>query len=145
MFTVNGDGGLLIDPELIAYASVQYDYNNLDPSDQVRLNILRLEILRIRIEVQSKTFNLQTQSENIHPNAADNHHLFLLRSMLLENYSSYDVEKVLANHNIVFRRIATMIDSQMRKKTYQSVLNNKYLTSNSFHLFHFQIIQYVLS
>lgn len=46
---------MVIHPDIVAYASRNHDYGTLIPEDQVRLNIIRLEIDRIRIEVQRRS------------------------------------------------------------------------------------------
>lgn len=49
---MNGDRNLIINPELVAYAMQRHNYAEMAPLDQVRLNIIRLEIDRIRIEMR---------------------------------------------------------------------------------------------
>lgn len=43
---------MFIDPELVSYAYRMHDYVCLSNADQIRLNILRLEVDRIRIELR---------------------------------------------------------------------------------------------
>lgn len=49
---MNGDRDLIIDPDIVGYALRSHNYDEMSPMDQVRLNIIRLEIDRIRVEVQ---------------------------------------------------------------------------------------------
>lgn len=120
-----GDGSLLIDPELIAYAPVNYNYNTLHHIEQVRLNIIRLEVLRIRTELQTQALvdrnHVHVQSYGFRMSQPSSKRQFLLRSMLIDTLSAYDYEKLIQNQHPIARRIGTMIDSHMCEYTIEAL------------------------
>lgn len=55
---------LFIDPELVGYAYAIHDYRQMDPKDQVRLNIIRLEVDRIRIGMRRLSLIVTMSEQN---------------------------------------------------------------------------------
>lgn len=56
--------GLLIDPELVAYAYASHDYRVMTHTEQLQLNVLRMEVERIRIGMKRMTM-LTRSTENV--------------------------------------------------------------------------------
>lgn len=72
LFSASPNRNLLIDPELVAYAYATHNYRSMNTMEQLQLNILRLEVDRIRYGIRrvimlTRSVNLDQESisENI--------------------------------------------------------------------------------
>lgn len=112
MILVDGNGSLLINPELIAYASANFGYNLMDLNDQIRLNIIRAEVLRVRTGIKdlkrstSNNANRREQPSQHRPGS-------MLYQMLLNRRNSDDDDRYSVEQNSTLVRMRALIEEHI--------------------------------
>lgn len=145
-FSVHGNGDLLIAPELVAYATSNITYSSIPREDRVRLNIIRLEVLRIRSEIlrQNSIGRIPyagESSRNATEHRSSNIGLASLRIIYTQQSNSYDYEKFHQTRNPFSQRMAALIDRRVCKYLIHNFITFSKLSNFNFHFSHFQLKQ----